>query len=184
MQQSFWSHLVILIYRLTFDRTVLCPVFLTPGSVRSEPLVAMMSKRIFRLLVLVIALYCSAYVYFGIADSGGPGYPNIDAIRASTLDTAGGGSAVPAVALLVPLSGPGRCPMNRSLWVPGPAGVPISAWTRRHPPQMAITWRRAASRPGAAPRAGAWLPWWRRGTRPRGPGAPCGTWLPPCARRG
>ena len=85
----------------------------------SEPLVAVMSKRIFRALIFALMLYCTAYVYLSIADPGVPVYDNIDALRAWTIDLDAENDAPgPEVANFIPLFGQNRCVLNRSLWVP------------------------------------------------------------------
>ena len=85
----------------------------------------MMSKRIFLVLILVLTLYCNAYLYLTLADPGAPLYDNIDALRARTLDLSSGpgeGAAGPAIASFLPLSGQDGCVLDRSQWLPGPMG--------------------------------------------------------------
>jgi hypothetical protein len=92
-------------------------------ALRSEPLVAIMSKRIFHALMLILSLYCATYVYLSIGDPGLPLYQSVDAMRASTRSATADGGPGPAVASFVPIFGPGGCKLNRSLWTPGPIGA-------------------------------------------------------------
>ena len=80
-----------------------------------------MSKRIFRILLALLATYCFAYVFISTFFSGMGSYGNIDAIRVRVQDLDAGGAG-PPVAVLIPLSGPDGCVMDSAQWTSGPPG--------------------------------------------------------------
>jgi hypothetical protein len=90
----------------------------------SEPLVVMMTKTVFKLVLLAVAGYSGFYLILACIWASEISYSPSRAMRVHILDLdAGPNASSPVISKLVPLAGVDSCHLDRTMWEPGPPGT-------------------------------------------------------------